>query len=161
MNCTVTRLISRCKIPSGCHLPSWAGVCVPAVQCRTARAMAHEGIAHGEDGGGTRLAGVRRIMVYRTDCRRFACSVMLELGSRAPIAIEWPAVVLVICNWPHFNGNAQRRPRGTSWGLSLFSSHKPRASKRKIKSAEGLPKNLCTDSVLFGRLPLERQNRFN
>ena len=36
----------------------------------------------------------------------------------------------------------------------LFSMHKPRASKRKIKSAEGLPKNLRADSVLFGRPPL-------
>ena len=30
----------------------------------------------------------------------------------------------------------------------------PRVSKRKIKSAEGLPKNLRADLVLFGRLPL-------
>ena len=36
----------------------------------------------------------------------------------------------------------------------LVSMQKPRASKRKIKSAEALPKNLCTDSVLFGQLPL-------
>ena len=35
----------------------------------------------------------------------------------------------------------------------LVSMHKPRASKRKIKSAEGLLKNLGPDSVLFGRLP--------
>ena len=35
----------------------------------------------------------------------------------------------------------------------LFSMHKPRVSKRKIKSAEGLPRNLRSDSVLFGRLP--------
>ena len=38
----------------------------------------------------------------------------------------------------------------------LFSMHKPRVSERKIKSAEGLPKNLCAESVrmLFGGLPL-------
>ena len=36
----------------------------------------------------------------------------------------------------------------------LVSMHKPRVSKRKIKSAEGLPKNSWSDSVLFGRLPL-------
>ena len=36
----------------------------------------------------------------------------------------------------------------------LVYMHKPRASKRKIKSAEGLPKNMRSDSVLFGRLPL-------
>ena len=36
----------------------------------------------------------------------------------------------------------------------LVSMQKPRVSKRKIKSAEGLPKNLGPDSVLFGRLPL-------
>ena len=36
----------------------------------------------------------------------------------------------------------------------LVSMHKPRASNRKIKSAEGLPKNMRSDSVLFGRLPL-------
>ena len=36
----------------------------------------------------------------------------------------------------------------------LFSMHKPRESKRKIEFAEGLPKTLCVDSVLFGRLPL-------
>ena len=59
-------------------------------------------------------------MVYSNHCHRFACSVMLELGSRAPIVIKWPAVVLVI--WPHFNGNAQRRPRSASLGLALFSS---------------------------------------
>ena len=36
----------------------------------------------------------------------------------------------------------------------LLSMQKPRASKRKIKSAEGPPKNLGPESVLFGRLPL-------
>ena len=45
---------------------------------------------------------------------------MLELGSRAPIVIKWPAVVLVI--WPHFNGNEQQRPQSASLGLALFSS---------------------------------------
>ena len=59
-------------------------------------------------------------MVYGNHCHRLACSIMLQLGSRAPIVIGWPAVVLVI--WPHFNGNAQRRPRSASLGLALFSS---------------------------------------
>ena len=36
----------------------------------------------------------------------------------------------------------------------LLSMQTPRASKRKIKSAEGLPKNLRADLVLFGRLSL-------
>ena len=36
----------------------------------------------------------------------------------------------------------------------LLSMQQPRASKRKIKSAEGLPKSLGPDSVLFGRLAL-------
>ena len=36
----------------------------------------------------------------------------------------------------------------------LVSMHKQWVSKRKIKSAGGLPKNLCADSVLFGQLPL-------
>ena len=36
----------------------------------------------------------------------------------------------------------------------LLSMHKPRASTRKVKSAEGLPKNTWSDSVLFGRPPL-------
>ena len=60
------------------------------------------------------------IMIDRNHCHRFACSIMLQLGSRAPIVIKWPAVVLVF--WPHFNGNAQRRPRSASLGLSPFSS---------------------------------------
>ena len=61
-------------------------------------------------------------MVYSNHmhCHRVSCSVMLELGSRAPVVIKWPAVVLVI--WPHFNGNAQRCPRGASLGFALFSS---------------------------------------
>ena len=64
-------------------------------------------------------------MVYSNHLHRFACSVVLELGSRAPIAIEWPAAVLVI--WPHFNGNAQRRAPTQRHGqfgpgLALFSS---------------------------------------
>ena len=59
-------------------------------------------------------------MIDSNHCHRFACSIMLQLGSRAPIVIKWPAVVLVI--WPHFNGNAQRRPRIASLGLALFSS---------------------------------------
>ena len=59
-------------------------------------------------------------MIDSNHCHRFACSIMLQLGSRAPIVIKWPAVVLVI--WPHFNGNAQRRPRSASLGLALFSS---------------------------------------
>ena len=93
--------------------------CREAVQCHTVHTMVHKGMAHGRDGGGTRLADVWCIMVYINHCHRFACSVMLELGSRAPIVIKWPAVVLVI--WPHFNGNAQRRPHGASLGLALFS----------------------------------------
>ena len=36
----------------------------------------------------------------------------------------------------------------------LLSMQKPRVSKRKLQSAEGLPKNLRPDFVLFGRLPL-------
>ena len=48
-------------------------------------------------------------MVYSNHCHRVSCSVMLELGSRAPIVIKWPAVVLQLVIWPHFNGNAQRR----------------------------------------------------
>ena len=36
----------------------------------------------------------------------------------------------------------------------LFSMHKPRVSKRKIQSAEGLPTHLRAESVLFGVLPL-------
>ena len=60
------------------------------------------------------------IMIDRNHCHPFACSTMLQLGSRAPIAIRWPAVVLVI--WPHFNGNAQRHPHSASLGLALFSS---------------------------------------
>ena len=136
--------------------------CHGAVQCHTLHAMVHEGIAHGTDGGGTRMEDMCCTMTDSNHCHRFACSIMLQLGSRAPIVIKWPAVVLVI--WPHFNGNAQRRPRSASLGLALFSSrvccncflymHKPRVSKRKIKSAEGLPKNLGPDSVLFGRLSL-------
>jgi hypothetical protein len=59
-------------------------------------------------------------MIDSNHCHQFACSIMLQLGSRAPIVIKWPAVVLVI--WPHFNGNAQRRPRSASLGLALFSS---------------------------------------
>ena len=55
-------------------------------------------------------------MIDRDHCHRFACSVMLELGSGAPIAIKWPAAVLVI--WPHFNGNEQR----LGWRPALFSS---------------------------------------
>ena len=94
--------------------------CHGAVQCHTMHAMDHEGIAHGGRGGGTRLDDICCTMVYSNHGHRFACSVMLELGSRAPIAIKWPAAVLVI--WPHFNGNAQRRPRGASSGLALFPS---------------------------------------
>ena len=96
--------------------------CREAVQCHTVHAMVHEGIfiAHGGDSGGTRLDDICCTMVYSNHGHRFACSVMLELGSRAPIVIKWPAVVLVI--WPHFNGNAQRRPRSASLGLALFSS---------------------------------------
>ena len=47
---------------------------------------------------------------------------MLELGARAPIAIERPAAVLV--TWPHSDGNAQRRPRSasTSFGTALLYS---------------------------------------
>ena len=60
------------------------------------------------------------IMIDRNHCHRFACSIMLQLGSRAPIVIKWPAVVLVI--WPHFNGNAQRRPRSASLGFAMFPS---------------------------------------
>ena len=56
-------------------------------------------------------------MIDRNHCHRFACSIMPQLGSRAPIGIKWPAAVLAI--WPHFNGNAQRRPRGASFGLIL------------------------------------------
>ena len=93
--------------------------CHGAVQCHTVHAMVHEGMAHGRDGGGTRLAYRCCTMVYGNHCHRFSCSVMLELGSRAPIVIKWPAVVLVI--WPHFNGNAKRRPRGASLGLARFS----------------------------------------
>ena len=37
-----------------------------------------------------------------------------------PILSHWPAAVLVLC--PHVNGNAQRRPRGASLGLAMFSS---------------------------------------
>ena len=95
-----------------------------AVQCHTRalRAMVHEGIAHGTNGGGARIDNMCCIMIDRNHCHRFACSVMLQLGSRAPIVInyKWPAVVLVI--WPHFNGNAQRRPRSAGLGLALFSS---------------------------------------
>ena len=94
--------------------------CHGAVQCHTLHAMVHEGIAHGTDGGGTRMDNMCCIMIDRNHCHRFACSIMLQLGSRAPIVIKWPAVVLVI--WPHFNGNAQRRPRSASLGLALFSS---------------------------------------
>ena len=59
-------------------------------------------------------------MIDSNHSHQFACSIMLQLGSRAPIVIKWPAVVLVF--WPHFNGNAQRRPRSASLGLALFSS---------------------------------------
>ena len=94
--------------------------CHGAVQCHTLHAMVHEGIAHGTDGGGTRMEDMCCTMIDSNHCHQFACSIMLQLGSRAPIVIKWPAVVLVI--WPHFNGNAQRRPRSASLGLALFSS---------------------------------------
>ena len=94
--------------------------CHGAVQCHTLHAMVHEGIAHGRDGGGTRLADICCTMVYSNHGHRFACSMMLQLGSRAPIVIKWPAVGLVV--WPHFNGNAQQRPRSASLGLALFST---------------------------------------
>ena len=95
--------------------------CHGAVQCHTLHAMVHEGIAHGTDGGGTRMDNMCCIMIDRNHCHRFACSVMLQLGSRAPIVIKWPAVVLVI--WPHFNGNAQRRPRSAHSILTLTLLH--------------------------------------
>ena len=128
-------------------------------QYSVTHAMVHGGISHGSDIGGTRLADIIMLyhgIIYGNHCRRFSCSVMLGLGSRAPIVIKWAAVVLVI--WPHFNGNAQRRPRQFGIGAVFFadmlvSMHKPRASKRKIKSAEELPKALWPDSVLFGRPP--------
>ena len=132
--------------------------CHGAVQCHTLHAMVHEGIAHGTDGcrhgGGTRMEDMCCAVVDSHHCHRFACSIFLQLGSRAPIAIKWPAVVLVI--WPHFNGNAQRRPRSgdVSFADMLLSMQKPRVSKRKIRSAGGPPKNPWSDSVLFGRLPL-------
>ena len=64
------------------------------------------------------------IIIYSNHGHRFSCSVvlelsnvvMLELGCTAPIAIKWPAAVLVI--WPNFNVNAQRRPRRASLGLA-------------------------------------------
>ena len=93
--------------------------CHGAVQCHTLHAMVHEGIAHGTDGGGTRMEDMCCTMIDINHCHQFACSIMLQLGSRAPIVIKWPAVVLVF--WPHFNGNAQRRPRSASLGLALFS----------------------------------------
>ena len=40
------------------------------------------------------------------------------------------------------------------FAVMLFYMHKQWASKRKNKSAEGLPKNSWSYSVLFGRLPL-------
>ena len=94
------------------------------------------------------------VCIYSNHGHRVACSVMLELGCRAPIVIKWPAVVLVI--WSYFNGNAQRRPFGVSavfFADMAVSMHKPRAAKRKTKSAEGPPKNPCAGSVLFGGLP--------
>ena len=96
-------------------------------------------------------------MVHISHGHRFACSVLLQLGSRAPIAIKWPAAVLVI--WPHFNGNEQRRPRSASLGLALFSSRICRFlctctsnghPRGKSNPPRGCQKN--TDSVLFGRL---------
>ena len=107
--------------------------------------------------GGTPLAYRCCTMAYDNHCHRFACSVMLQLGSRAPIAIKWPAAVLVM--WPHFNGNAQRAaPARRQFGVGavffadmLFSMQKPRASKRKIKSAEGLPTNLGSSIIKFAR----------
>ena len=93
-----------------------------AVQCtcHTLHAMVHEGIAHGTDCGGTRMEGTCCTMINSNHCHRLASSILLQLGSRAPIVIKWPAVVLVI--WPHFKGNAQRRPHSASSGLALFSS---------------------------------------
>ena len=58
-----------------------------AVQCPTLHAMVHEGIAHGADGGGTRMGNMCCIVIYRNHCHRFACSIMPQLGSRAPIIL--------------------------------------------------------------------------
>ena len=72
-------------------------------------------------------------MVYIPHCHRLSCSVVLELGSRAPIAIKQPAVVLVLVIWPHLNGNAQRRLfgiRAVFFADMSLSMHKPSASKR-------------------------------
>ena len=130
--------------------------CHGAVQCHTLHAMAHEGIAHGRDGGGTRLANMCCTMVYSHHCHRFSCSVMLELGSRPPIAMKWPSAVLVI--WPHFNGNAQRRSAGL--GLALFSSRicfflcTSHGFPRGNSNRPGGCQQICATSVLFGRLPL-------
>ena len=68
-------------------------------------------------------------------------------------------------NLPAFQWKCAATPAQRRFGVSavffavmLFSMHKPRASKRKIKSAEGasegLPKTFRADSVLFGWLPL-------
>ena len=127
----------------------WAG----AAQWHTLYAMAHEGMAHG---GGTPLAGVCCTMAYIGHC-----PVMSELGprARAPIAIciKLPAGAAVLVFWPHPNGNAPRQfgIRAVFFAVMLLSMHKPRASKRKIKSAAGLPNNLRPHPVLFGRLPYE------
>ena len=52
------------------------------------QAMVHEGIPHGRDGGGTRLDDICCTVVYSSHGHRLSCSVMLELGSRAPIVIK-------------------------------------------------------------------------
>ena len=58
-------------------------------------------------------------MVHSNHCHRFSCSVMLGLGFRGPIALKWPAAVLVF--WPHFNGNAQRpAQRHGQFGINIY-----------------------------------------
>ena len=133
--------------------------CHGAVQCHTLHAMVHEGIAHGTDGGGTRMEDMCCTMIDINHCHQFACSIMLQLGSRAPIVIKWPAVVLVI--WPHFNGNAPRRPRGASLGLALFSSRLccflgtshgyPRGKSNRPRGCPKLPRQIPCTCVLVGR----------
>ena len=63
--------------------------------------------------------------------------------------------ILAAFQWKCAAAPAQRQfgVGAVFFAVMLLSMHKPRVSKREIKSAEGLPTNLGPDSVLFGRLP--------